>query len=256
MKIIDVNERYFPTYACCFEDWSKEMKNAVTPKRKWYNSLKDKGLCIKIATDNDDNAVGLIHYLPAEYSFIDAKKMYFIPCIWVHGYRDKGVGDQQKQGIGKKLLEAAVNHVKKIGAHGIAAWGLSEAFWMPVAFYKHFGFVTTDKIGIQELVWHPFTKEVKPPKWLKSRKPKKVEGKTLITAFISGWCTAYNVGFNNFRKAAKELGVEFRVIDTLDTKAIQKWKQTDAIYINDEEINLGPPPSYKETLRIIKQKMY
>jgi hypothetical protein len=126
---------------------------------------------------------------------------------------------------------------------------------MPTSFYKKFGYSAEERIDIMELVYKPFKEDVVPPKWLKPVKPKKVDGKTIITAFLSGWCTAYNVGYNNFKRACEELSVEFKVINTLDTTAISKWKQTDAIYVNDEEINLGPPPSYEETLKIIKAKL-
>jgi GNAT superfamily N-acetyltransferase len=255
MKIIDLNEKYLQTFACCFEDWSDEMTNAAPHTLDWYEQLKEKGLRVKIALDNEDNAVGLIRYLPAEYSFIYAPGFYFVLCIWVHGYKDKGVGNKQKQGIGKALLNAAEEDVKAIGAKGIAAWGLSEPFWMPTSFYKKFGYKVADSRHIMELVYKPFTKDVNPPKWLNPKKPVNIEGKTVITALISGWCTGYNVGFQNFRKAAKELGVEFKVISTLALESIREWKQTDAIYIDDEEIALGPPPSYEDTLKIIQERI-
>jgi len=129
---------------------------------------------------------------------------------------------------------------------------------MPSAFYKKFGYTVADKMGIQELVWKPFNDDARQPKWLKQKKkPEKVPGKVLITAFLSGWCTAHNVGFENFRKAAIEFNdkVEFRMIKTMDTNTIKEWGITDAIFIDDEEINLGPPPSYKEIVKMIQDRI-
>jgi len=256
MKIIDIKEEYFETYACCFENWSEEMTNAGEHKRNWYNKLKEKGLKIKLALDENNVACGLIQYLPSEYSFIDAENIYFIPCIWVHGYKDKGVGNKQNKGIGTALLKAAEEDAKINGAIGIAAWGLSEPFWMPASWYKKNGYIIADKSGLMELVWKSFNENTKAPKWLKTRKnPEKIPGKVTVTAIISGWCTAYNVGFENFKKASKELGAEFIEVNTLNSEVIRKWGQTDAIFIDDELINLGPPPSYEETKKMIKSRI-
>jgi len=258
MKIIDLTEEHFPTFACCFEEWSEEMTNAGEHKHRWYDYMKEKGLHVKLAVDDDGAVSGMIQYLPAEFSFIEGEGIYLIACIWVYGYEDKGIGFRQKKGMGKALLQATEEDARALGAKGIAAWGLSEPFWMPSAFYKKFGYKVTDKIGIQELVWKPFTDDAKPPKWLKQKKkPEKVPGKVVITAFISGWCTAFNVGFENFRKAAIKFGneVEFRMIQTLNKDVIWKWGVTDAIFIDDEEINLGPPPSYEDTVKMIRERV-
>ncbi len=258
MKIVDLTEEHFPTFACCFEEWSQEMTNAGDHRRVWYDYMKERGMRAKLAIDEDGAVSGMIQYLPAEYSFIEGEGIYLITCIWVYGYKDKGIGDRQKKGLGKALLQAAEEDVKQIGAKGIAAWGLSQPFWMPSEFYKKFGYEIADSIGIQELVWKKFTNDVKSPKWLKAKKkPAKVPGKVIITAFISGWCTAYNVGFENFRKAAAEFGneVEFKMIRTLKTETIAEWGTTDAIYIDEEEINLGPPPSYEDTVKMIRERV-
>ncbi|MCF7858329.1 MAG: hypothetical protein K9N07_03260 [Candidatus Cloacimonetes bacterium] len=258
MKIVDLNEKYYPTFACCFEEWSEEMTTAAIYKREWYDFMKLRGMHAKLAIDDDGAVSGLIQYLPAEYSFIEGEGIYIIACIWVFGYKDKGIGFRQQKSFGKALLNAAEDDMKKLGAKGIAAWGLSEPFWMPSAFYKKYGYKTVDKIAIQELIWKPLTDDVKPPKWRHAKKkPKKVPGKVTITAFLNGWCTAYLVGFNNFRKAAAEFGdeVEFIIIKTLKPEIIKEWGITDAIYIDDEEINLGPPPSYEVTVKMIRERV-
>ena len=258
MRIVDLSEKHFLTFSCCFEEWPEEMTNAGDHKRVWYEQMKEKGLRVKLAVDDDGAVSGMIQYQPSEYSFIEGEEIYLITCIWVYGYKDKGIGDRQKKGMGKALLKAAEEDVKKLGAKGIAAWGLSEPFWMPSAFYKNFGYEVADVMGIQELVWKRFTDDAQPPIWLKQKKkPAKVPGKVTITAFISGWCTAYNVGFENFRKAAAEFGdkVEFKMIKTLSSETIKEWGITDVIFVDDEEINLGPPPSYEDTVKMIAERV-
>ena len=126
MKIIDPSEKHLQTYFVCLEDWSEEMKEAGSHKELWYERMKDKGLRVKLAVDND-KVCGMIQYAPVEYSFVEGEDLYFIYCIWVHGYK-KGIGKYQKKGIGKALLRAAEEDAKSIGVKGIAAWGISLPF--------------------------------------------------------------------------------------------------------------------------------
>ena len=76
----------------CLEDWSDEMKEAGDHKEHWYRKMKDKGLGVKIAVTEDDKVVGMIQYVPLEYSTAEGDNLYFINCIWVHGYKE-GVGN-------------------------------------------------------------------------------------------------------------------------------------------------------------------
>ena len=105
MHIIDLEEKYCDLYFMCLEDWSDEMKEAGRHKEKWYEKIKDKGLGVKLALNKKDQVVGMIQYVPIEYSFAEGEDLYYINCIWVHGY-EEGVGNFQKRGIGTKLIKA------------------------------------------------------------------------------------------------------------------------------------------------------
>ena len=124
MKIVDLEEKYNEIYFMCLEDWSDEMKEAGDRKEKWFYKIKDRGLGVKLALTDDDKVVGMIQYIPIEMSPAEGNQAYFINCIWVHGYKE-GVGNYQKKGIGKALLQAAENDVKSKGVSGMVAWGLS-----------------------------------------------------------------------------------------------------------------------------------
>jgi len=106
MKIIDLNNNYVDLFCLCLEDWSDEMKEAGDHKKVWYEKMKGMGLRVKLAIDDSGNAGGMIQYVPIEESFIEGNDLYFITCIWVHGYK-KGRGNFQKKGMGKALLQAA-----------------------------------------------------------------------------------------------------------------------------------------------------
>jgi len=169
-------------YYACLEDWSEEMKEAGNHKECWYNRMKDKGLRVKIALDDNEEVGGMIQYIPIEHSFADGEDLYLINCIWVHGYK-KGRGNFQKKGMGKALLLAAENDVKEMGAKGIAAWGIPLPFWMKAAWFKKQGYRTADKMGFLDavLLWKPFTEDAIPPKWIKrKKKPERTPGVVTI----------------------------------------------------------------------------
>ena len=87
MKIIDLTEEHKDLYFKCLEDWSDEMEEAGDHKACWYEQMKDKGLGVKLAVDDRGTVGGMIQYIPIEYTPAEGQDMYFIPCIWVHGYK-------------------------------------------------------------------------------------------------------------------------------------------------------------------------
>ncbi len=257
MQINDLTEEHKNIYFCCLEDWSDEMKEAGDHKEKWYEFMKDKGLRVKLAI-KDEKVCGMIQYLPFENSFIEGKDLYFIHCIWVHGYKKKGIGNYQKQGIGKALLQAAEEDAKTLGAKGIAAWGLALPFWMKASWFKKQGYEKVDKEGMQVLMWKPFTKDANPPNWIREKKkPGTTPGKVNVTSFINGWCPAMNITFERTKRGAEELGakVEFNEIHTHKPEVFSEWGISDAIYIDGKRLRYGPPPSYQKLKKKIAGKV-
>jgi len=256
MDIIDLTEKHHPQYFCCLEDWSDEIKEAGNQKELWFNKMKDKGLRVKLAVDND-TVCGMIQYAPAGHSFIDGKDVYFINCIWVHGHK-KGIGNYQKKGIGKSLLAAAEDDVKKMNQKGIAAWGLSLPFWMKASWFKKQGYKKADKDGMAVLMWKPFENDAIPPRWIKQKKkPQKIKGKVTVTSFINGWCQAQNMVHERAKRAAQEFGdaVQFQEINTSDRDVLCEWGMCDALFIDDKQVRIGPPPSFESIHKKIGKRV-
>lgn len=259
MRVIDLTEEYKNLYFLCLEDWSDEMKEAGHHKEKWYEKMKDKGLRVKLAKDDNGVIGGLIQYFPIEYSWVEGKDLYFISCVWVHGYK-KGRGNFQKKGMGKALLKAAEEDVKNLGAKGIVAWGLSIPVWMKASWYKKQGFIPVEKNGFlgEMLLWKPFSDDAVPPKWIKpKKKPEKTNGKVSVSCFVNGWCPAMNISYERVKKASLEFGkkVDILEIDTFDRKNFNEWGISDAIYIDGKKVRTGPPPSYKKLKKKIGKKI-
>jgi len=256
MKVIDLTEDYKQLYFVCLEDWCEEMKEGGDHKEVWYNKMKDKGLGVKLALDDNGKVGGMIQYIPIEHSFAEGKDLYFINCIWVHGYK-KGRGNFQKKGMGKALLQAAETDVKAKGAKGMVAWGISLPFWMKASWFKKQGYTKVDKQEGQVLLWKPFTNNAILPKWIKQKKkPEMTPGKVTVTAFLNGWCPAQNIVFERAKRAASEFRdkVVFREINTFDRKVFLEWGIADALFIDDKQVRTGPPPPYGKIKKLIAKR--
>ena len=257
MKVIDLTEDYKQLYFVCLEDWCEEMKEGGDHKEVWYNKMKDKGLGVKLALDDNGKVGGMIQYIPIEHSFAEGKDLYFINCIWVHGYK-KGRGNFQKKGMGKALLQAAEADVKAKGAKGMVAWGISLPFWMKASWFKKQGYTKVDKQEGQVLLWKPFTNNAILPKWIKQKKkPEMTPGKVTVTAFLNGWCPAQNIVFERAKRAASEFRdkVVFREINTFDRKVFLEWGIADALFIDDKQVRTGPPPPYGKIKKLIAKRV-
>lgn len=77
--------------------------------------------------------VGRVEVWPIEESInlISGKDLYFMPCIWV-------LPEFQKKGIGKALLEEVFKNTSD--RSGVMTIGMEGEVWMPVKFFKKFGF--------------------------------------------------------------------------------------------------------------------
>ena len=259
MQVVDLSDEYLGSYLACLEEWSDEMTEAGDHKARWYESMKDRGLRVKLALDDERRAVGMIQYLPIEQSIAEGEGLYMVLCIWVHGYR-QGVGDHQGQGIGSALLAAAEDDAEQLGATGLAAWGITLPFWMRSAWFKKHGYETADRAEGRELVWKRFSADAETPKWVTpGHTPKPVAGQVTMTGYLSGWCPAMNLTYERAKRVAEELGdpVVFVSIDTGEPAAMRRHGHTDDVFLDGRKLQRGAPPSYekirKKTLKRVRR---
>ncbi|MFH1512788.1 MAG: GNAT family N-acetyltransferase [Bacillota bacterium] len=259
MKIVDLSKEYEATYFVCLEEWSDEMKEAGNHKEVWYNEMKNKGLRVKLALDDEGKAVGMIEYLPASLSIIDGDGLYYINCIWVHGHK-QGPGDRRRQGYGRALLLAAEEDAKALGAKGMAAPGVPIPVWIPASFFKKHGYTVADKNSIMKLMFKPFTPDAKPPVFIRQKKkPEKNEtpGKVTVTYFLTGCCPACSMVCERAKRAAAEFGgkVAFRTVNTMDRETYLEWGMHNELYIEDRQATTGPPLSYGKIKKMIGKQV-
>ena len=257
MKIADLSAKYEDSYLHCLEDWSDEIDEAGDHKAHWYRKMSERGLRVKLAVDDDDRPVGMIQYLPIEDSMALGSDLYMILCVWVHGYK-QGVGDRQGRGIGTALLWAAERDAERLGAKGIAAWGVAIPWWMKARWFKKHGYQAVDRAGMAVLLWKPFTLDASPPCWVEpGPRPQPIEGQVTITAYLSGWCPAQNLVYERALRAASEFGDEvvFETRDTSEKADVIACGQTDCVYRDGTTRQTAPPPSYAKSRRKIKTRV-
>ena len=257
MEIVDLSAKFEDSYLVCLEDWSDEMEEAGDHKARWYRTMRDRGLRVKLAINEDDRPIGMIQYLPIEHSMALGSDLFMVMCVWVHGYK-QGVGKQQGRGVGTALLAAAEKDARELGASGMAAWGVALPFWMRSAWFKKHGYLEADRRGRQVLVWKPFTEDAVPPRWIEQGpKPARIEGKVAVTAFVNGWCPACNLTYERAKRAAEALGedVVFESIDTTEQQVMVACGQSDCVYLDGKTLQNGPPPSYKDIVKAMSKRV-
>ncbi|MCX6334539.1 MAG: GNAT family N-acetyltransferase [Bacteroidia bacterium] len=257
MKIIDISPETESAYFCCLEEWSEDMKEAGGCKQKWYESMKDRGLKVKFALDDNDIIGGMIQYIPSEYSICDGRNLYVVLCIWVHGHK-QGRGDYRKRGMGIALLKSAEEDARQMGADGLVTWGLIIPVFMRASWFKKHGYKVVDKSGIMRLLWKPFHEKAIAPKFRKpGKKPEKGEGKVNLTMFRNGWCQSVNITCERAKRAALDFPgkIDVQEIDTTDSKILNEYGITDALFIDGKEVMTGPPISYEKIRKKIEKKV-
>lgn len=256
MKVVDISPETEKLYFCCLEDWSDDMKEAGDHKQQWYKRMKDKGVRVKLAKDENNVVTGMIQYLPIEHSMYEGENLHVVLCIWVHGHKE-GIGDQRKKGMGKALLKAAEKDCREMGSGGLVTWGLGIPAFMRASWFKKHGYKVVDKSGVMRLLWKPFNDEVSPPEFMKKKKkPGKGMNKVDITVFKTGWCPAMNLAYERTRRASEEFGdrINLKEYDTLDRRVVEEWGISDGIFIDGKELRTGPPPGYEKVHRKIEKR--
>jgi len=257
MNVIDLTHEHEGLYFCCLEDWSEEMKEAGDLKQQWFNHMKDKGLHVKLAIDEQGVVGGMIQYVPIEHSMYKGENLYVVLCIWVHGYK-QGRGNFRNRGMGKALLKAAEDDCQKIGAGGLVTWGLIIPVFMRASWFKRQGYKVADKSGIMRLMWKQFDEAACPPEFIKKKKlPVKGTDRVNVSVIRSGWCPGQNIAFERARRAAAEFPgkVDWYEYDTNNNQTFDEWGILDGLFIDGKEVTIGPPASYRKIRRKIERKV-
>lgn len=182
----------------------------VNNKKEWIkNKLQDGHVFRKL------NARGktFIEYEPIETAWVPiiGKKYEYIYCLWV-------AGSFKGKGIGKELLEYAINDAKEKGMSGLCTLTSKKkkTFIGEKKFFEHFGFKVVDSIDDYELLALSF-ETAEPPKFGDKARLMEIESKD-FTIYYSPSCPYVQYEVKELTEYAKEnnININFIKIDTLE----------------------------------------
>jgi hypothetical protein len=257
MKLLDIDAKTEDTFFRCLHDEKPQDPRVLALRRRWYDGRKDKGLRAKVLVLDGGEVVGLCQYLPIEYSQLIGQDLMAILCIWVHGY-EHHVGNRQKQGYGRFILDCIEQDARASGVKGVAAWGMDFPYWNPVSFYEHMGYVRCDVDDPVVLVWKRFADDAAPPRLMRTlRTPAPGAGKVNVTVFHNGWCAGGCEQCVTTRKAVAGLedAVEYHEVDASDRATMLSWGIDECVYIDDTPLYPeGPDFTVEMVQQAIRQK--
>ena len=259
VKIVDLSEEHEEVFLCCLKPEDEKFKEGVPIKRAWFDRVRDRGMGVKLAIDENGVVAGMIQYSPRELApFVEAAEGTFvIHCLWVHSY-SSGLGNRGGKGMGPALLRAAEEDMRSRGARGVAAWGLKFEQWMNAPWFERHGYHRVDEQGSMALTFKAFDPDVDDPRFrAEVRRPEPLHDGARVSSFLIGWCTSGNLNHEWAKRASEELGdaVVFEHFDTSDPEVAAEWGISTGIYVNGEAYPVDGSETYVKVREFIRQRI-
>ena len=258
-SIVDVTKETEATFFRCLHDEKPQDPRAAAIRRKWHELHKHKGLREKVLLLDGGEVGGLCQYIPIEHSPFLGRELMAILCIWVHGYEHL-VGNQQKKGYGRLILESIEADARESGMKGVAAWGADFTYWNPVSFYEHMGYARADVEGMTVLVWKGFSAGAEAPKLMRLKRPPRAgDRKVDVTMFLNGWCCGgckYALSARDAVKGLEDIA-DYTEIDISDRQtAIEYGIGLGGLYVDGQPFRPDGPPFSTEELAAEIRKLH
>ena len=220
-EYINLDEKNIDKEHICCAIGDPKHQIGVDKKKEWIkNKLKDGHVFRKL------NARGktFIEYEPVETSWvpISGENYMYIYCLWV-------AGSFKGKGIGKELLEYAINDSKEKGKNGICTLvsKKKKPFLGEKKFFELFGFKVVDNIGDYELLALQFN-NAKTPRFNDNARSMKIEEQN-FTIYYSNECPYVEYEVKELTDYAKENNIKLNFIK-IDT--LEKAKNAPCIFNN------------------------
>ena len=207
-------------HICCAIGDPKH-QDGVERKKDWIKEkLKDGHVFRKL----DARGKIFIEYEPLENAWvpISGENYEYIYCLWV-------AGSFKNKGIGKELLEYAINDSRKKGRSGICTLVSKKKrpFLGEKKFFEHFGFKVVDSIDDYELLSLQF-ENIENPKFNDNARNMEIDEQD-FTIYYSNECPYVEYEVTELSDYAKEknIKINFQKIDSLE-----KAKNAPCIFNN------------------------
>ena len=196
-------------------------QNGVINKKEWIKNRLDKGHVFRKL-----NARGktFIEYEPVETAWvpITGNNYEYIYCLWV-------AGSFKGKGIGKELLEYAIEDSRKKGMSGLCTLTSKKKkpFLSDKNFFLHYGFEVVDEVGEYELLALKFD-DKKTPRFCDNAKKMMISNDE-FTIYYSPECPYVEYEINELSEYSKKnnIVINFICVDTLE-----KAKEVPCVFNN------------------------
>ncbi len=112
-------------------------------KAEWYTKRLSEGMRYKVLFSEDKATVGMIEYIPGEYSWraVDAEKYMLIHCLCIFhkSYREKGYASF--------MIDACIEDAKKENMKGVAVVTRKGAWMVDKGIFLKKGFKEVDRVA-------------------------------------------------------------------------------------------------------------
>lgn len=220
-------DNIFDEHICCAIGDPKHQEG-VDKKKEWIKKkLKDGHVFRKL------NARGkiFIEYEPIETAWvpINGKNYEYIYCLWV-------AGSFKGKGIGRELLEYAINDAKEKGKNGICTLvsKKKKPFIGDKKFFEHYGFEVIDTINDYELIALKFN-DRETPKFSDSARKMTIDSNE-FTIYYSNECPYVEYEVKELSEYAKKKDVK---INFIKIDSLEKAKNAPCIINNWANFNNG-----------------
>ena len=220
-EYINLSEENIDAEHICCAIGDPKHQDGVDHKKEWIKSkLKDGHVFRKL------NARGkiFIEYEPLETAWVPVSgdNYEYIYCLWV-------AGSFKSKGIGKELLEYAINDSKEKGKNGICTLvsKKKKPFLGEKKFFEHFGFKVVDNIGDFELLALQF-KNSETPRFNENARSMKIDSED-FTIYYSNECPYVEYEVKELSDYAKE---KKSTLNFIKIDSLEKAKDAPCIFNN------------------------
>ncbi|MFW9882647.1 MAG: GNAT family N-acetyltransferase, partial [Candidatus Thorarchaeota archaeon] len=235
------------------------MENGMDERISWIKEMIPNGLGILVASEKPRQEeihykwvgkmlhsdltihgrvyLGLLEYVPIKHALepIDGKNSLFINCIWI-------LPPFWHMGTAKALLKSFIERAKQYGSASVIAYEGDNLFgtsikYMPISFFKKFGFKEVDRDGSRVLLYLDLGSSSSPklifPKLKEFNKAKKLQ----LDIFSNSQCPWSKYMINTVKKEAEKyanINLNFHKTDNPDL--IKDLGISRGIYLNGKPI--------------------
>ncbi len=236
--------------ACGHTEDDQEIHESVRRKVDWFKKQWKMGL-ISLMGIAEGKKAGCLNIFPIENCPWGPKgeDLLVMPCLFV-------TWDYQGKGLGKALIERAIEIAKSSERKGLVVFGFSDPDWfLPVTFFKRFGFEEVSQNGDETLMWLKFVDDAIPPDQLVGRyRFSPVVGKVVVDLFFNEFCQTSDIEAQRVKEVAGEFGdrVVLNVYNAGDYSTREEHELSRGIFVNGRELFWGyeaPREGIREALR-------